>query len=305
VTLRFGVVGTGYWARQVHIPAAIASDRVELVGVFGRDEARLSETCATSGAEPFTCFDELVEQVDAIGFAIAPDAQAEFALTAARAGKHLLLEKPIATRLESARLLDEEVRSRNLAAVVFAAGLLMAPTAQWIDATRRQGPWNYARFENLSSTMEDATNPFFRSEWRRRLGALWDTGPHSLSTLCSVLGRVRTVSAAHGTDDLVVVTLGHDSGATSSLVVGSHASSAGSLWSSIVVGAAGIVSPPSIPDWKAASLTAYGTALTHLADQVEFGAAPHASDIGLGLHVVEILDAAEKSLRAGGTERLD
>jgi predicted dehydrogenase len=282
----------------------MASADIEFVGVFGRNEVSLAAVCASSGIRPFTGLAELIENVDVVGFAVTPDAQGELALEAARAGRHLLLEKPIATTLHAARLLEAEVRSGQLAAVVFAAGLLMAPTAQWIEATRSRGPWDYARFENLSSTMADESSPFFASEWRRRLGGLWDTGPHSLSTLCALLGRVLTVSATRGNGDLVAVALGHDSGAVSSLVVGSRASTIGVLSSSVVVGRAGVVSPPSIPDWESASIIAYGTALASLADEVENGAKPHASGIALGLHVVEILDAAERSLRSGKEQRL-
>jgi predicted dehydrogenase len=304
MTIRLGIVGTGYWATHVHIPAALASDHVDLVGITGRDESRLAVLSLETSIRAFSSFDELLEQVDIVAFAIAPSAQAGLALTAARAGKHLMLEKPIATTLEAARRLEHEVSARGLAAIVFAAGLLMTPTAEWIEATRKLGPWNYARFESVSSTMRESTNPFYGSEWRRDAGALWDTGPHALSTLCAVLGRVRTVHATRGRDDLIALSLSHSTGAVSSLVVGSHTTSTGALSSSIITGDAGVVSPPAIPDWEAASLVAYGHALAHLSDQIERGATPHASNIGLGLHVVEILDAAERSLRSGTIARL-
>jgi predicted dehydrogenase len=304
MTLRLGIVGTGYWATHVHIPAAMASDHVDLVGIAGRDESRLAVVGDATGIRAFASFDELLERVDAVAFAIAPSAQAGLALTAARAGKHLLLEKPIATTLEAAKLLEREMSSRGLAAIVFAAGLLMAPTSEWIEATRKLGPWDYARFESVSSTMRESSNPFFGSEWRRDAGALWDTGPHALSTLCAVLGRVTTVHATRGRDDLIALSLSHSSGALSSLVVGSHAG-AGALSSSVISGDAGVASPPAIPNWEAAALVAYGHALAHLSHQIERGAAPHASNIGLGLHVVEILDAAARSLQSGATERLD
>ena len=35
--LRFGLVGTGYWARIAHAPALASTEGIELAGVWGRD----------------------------------------------------------------------------------------------------------------------------------------------------------------------------------------------------------------------------------------------------------------------------
>lgn len=35
--MRFGLVGTGYWARSVHAAALQKVDGVQLAGVWGRD----------------------------------------------------------------------------------------------------------------------------------------------------------------------------------------------------------------------------------------------------------------------------
>ena len=42
VKLRVGVVGSGHWATEVHVPGVLASSAAECVGVYGRatDKAR-------------------------------------------------------------------------------------------------------------------------------------------------------------------------------------------------------------------------------------------------------------------------
>jgi predicted dehydrogenase len=39
--LRFGVLGTGYWAQEAHATALAASDQADLVAIWGRDPARV------------------------------------------------------------------------------------------------------------------------------------------------------------------------------------------------------------------------------------------------------------------------
>ena len=61
------------------------------------------------GAEAVGSFDELLERCDAVAFAVPPDVQAALAVRAAEAGRHLLLEKPVATTLADAERLAAAV----------------------------------------------------------------------------------------------------------------------------------------------------------------------------------------------------
>jgi ornithine cyclodeaminase/alanine dehydrogenase-like protein (mu-crystallin family) len=40
MALRFGVLGTGYWAQEAHATALAAADQADLVAIWGRDPAR-------------------------------------------------------------------------------------------------------------------------------------------------------------------------------------------------------------------------------------------------------------------------
>ena len=95
--LRFGLVGTGYWARITHAPALASGEGIEFAAVWGRDPGAARTLAAEHGVTAYADFDEFLAGVDAVAFAVPPDVQAGMAAQAAAAGKHLLLEKPIAT----------------------------------------------------------------------------------------------------------------------------------------------------------------------------------------------------------------
>src|SRR5580693_10720268 len=87
--MRFGLVGTGYWAKITHAPAIASTPGAELVAVWGRDEAAAAALAAEYGATAHADFGAFLDRVDAVAFAVPPDVQAPLALQAARMGKHL------------------------------------------------------------------------------------------------------------------------------------------------------------------------------------------------------------------------
>src|SRR5690242_211241 len=105
--MRFGMVGTGYWANEVHAAGIASHPDTQLVGVWGRNPEKASRVATQHGAAAFAEVDDLLDAVDAVVFAVPPQVQVGIATRAAEAGKHLLLEKPIATSLDAADRLVE------------------------------------------------------------------------------------------------------------------------------------------------------------------------------------------------------
>src|SRR5262245_23929338 len=95
--LRFGLVGTGHWAHIAHAPALASTEGIELTAVWGRNPPAASALAASYGAVAHEEIEALLAAVDGVAFAVPPDVQAPIAAAAARAGKHLMLEKPLAT----------------------------------------------------------------------------------------------------------------------------------------------------------------------------------------------------------------
>src|SRR5712671_1525734 len=94
--LRFGLVGTGHWARTAHAPALASTEGIEFAAVWGRNPRAAADLAAGYNVTPYGDIAAFLAEVDGVAFAVPPDVQAAIAARAARAGKHLLLEKPIA-----------------------------------------------------------------------------------------------------------------------------------------------------------------------------------------------------------------
>ncbi len=117
--LRFGLVGTGYRARIAHAPALASTEGIELAAVWGRDPRAAAGLAADFRAPAHEDLDAFLAAVDGVAFAVPPCVQAPIAAAAARAGKHLPLEKPIAISEAEADDLVEAVAAGQVASVVF------------------------------------------------------------------------------------------------------------------------------------------------------------------------------------------
>lgn len=213
--LRFGLIGTGYWAAAVHAPGIVAHPQAELVGVWGRGPAKAEALAARFGVQAFADVDELIESVEAVAFAVPPDIQAELAVRAAEAGRSLLLEKPLALTVAAADRIVQAVRAPT---VVFFTRRFDPGTRAWFRAEVDGRDWDGGSVRMLASIFEPG-NPFGESPWRRERGALWDIGPHALALLLPTLGDVEQVEAVRGHRDEVHLALRHDSGAASSVTL--------------------------------------------------------------------------------------
>ena len=70
-----------------------------------------------------------------------PDVQNAIAIRAARAGKHLLLEKPVGTSVADADRLAEAVRQAKVASVVFFTARFRADVRAWLADVTSRGGW--------------------------------------------------------------------------------------------------------------------------------------------------------------------
>lgn len=285
--LRVGVAGAGPWSRLFHAPMLAAHPDTTLTAVWARRSSAADEVARRHGAVAHDAFDRFLDDVDAVVFAVPPDVQAELAPRAARAGKALLLEKPLALDLTGA---EDVVR------VVEETGVptQMVLTWRYVPAVRS------LLAESAGSTPLGGRGWFlsggfrgglFATPWRLRHGPLFDLGPHVLDLLDAALGTVVGIRA-HG-DPLgwVGLQLDHEGGAAS------EASLTG--MSPVEPARAGIevhtadrvldVDTASFPD----SVTT--TIVDEFVATVRRGA-PHPLDARRGLHLQRLLDRAARQL---------
>ena len=295
--MRFGVLGTGFWAREIHAASLAEHPDAELVGVWGRDLAKAKALGAEFDVQGYDDLDALLAEVDAVTFSLPPDVQVPLAIRAAEAGKHLLLEKPIALSLDDADRLVDAVRANGVASVVFVTFRFQQATATWLAQAARTalaggaGSWLGNNYQPDS--------PFKDSVWRQQKGALWDLGPHALSLFLPTLGPVTAVQAGRGLGDTVHLVLTHESGAASTLTMSHTVAPMSSGIEFFVHGDAGRITL--LPEAGPVARAAHQVAVTELTQAATTGGT-HPCDVGFGREVVAVLAAAQRAVDSGCRE---
>ena len=290
--MRFGLVGTGPWARYTHGPGLSAADGVELVGVWGRNTDKAKALATDLGVAGYDDYAELLELVDAVAFAVPPRIQATMALEAAAVGKHLLLDKPVADSIDDARALSDEAAAEGIASVVFFTARFAPESRAFFAEVQATGGWK-GGWSRMLAALDKPGGPYRDSPWRReQRGALWDVGPHALSHLDAMLGPIAELRAVGGEGDLVHLVITHESGATSTASVSLFAPPAGTSFETGVWGEAGTAL---LPAGDTPAVESYRIAAQELVAVAESGDS-HLVDVTFGTRIVELLASAEQQL---------
>ncbi len=294
--MRFGLVGTGYWAKITHAPALASAPGAELTAVWGRDPASAAALAASCGATAHQDFGAFLDSVDAVAFAVPPHVQAPLAVRAARAGKHLLLEKPVALSVDDADRLVTAVDEAGVASIVFFTWRFNTEIRAWLTDEQARGGWSREGWSGGAAiwlgTSLQQDNPF-NTPWRREKGALWDLGPHLVGMLWACLGPVIEVTAVAGKADVTHLVLRHDTGVTSTVTCTQSAPEAAAGVTVFVWGEAGrSVMPVELVD----SVAALRTAAAELIAGATAGSPAHPCDVRFGREITLVLAKAQAQL---------
>jgi myo-inositol 2-dehydrogenase / D-chiro-inositol 1-dehydrogenase len=211
--VRLGVVGCGYVAEHVHLPVLSRLREVDVVALADRHAARLLRVAERFGVRSaYADVDELVADpaVEAVGVLVPPADHAEVAVAALDAGRHVLVEKPVAASAGDAdRLVERAATSAGIAMLGF--------NHRWLRNVRRArelvGKGALGRIEAVRTTLTsrsrfDADAP----EWRRRRelggGSLLEQGIHHFDLWRFLLGSEvdELYAVAHPADAGAAVT---------------------------------------------------------------------------------------------------
>ncbi|MFL6121479.1 Gfo/Idh/MocA family protein [Actinophytocola sp.] len=293
-TLRVGLVGAGPWAHRMHAPGIAGHPRTSLAAVWARREAAAAEVAAAHGATPTTDFDEFLGQVDAVAFAVPPAVQAPLAVRAARAGKHLVLEKPVAADVAEAELLVDAVTKAGVASIMVFTFRYATATRKWLDTVHAVDDWVGGEARWFSGTLTDTK--YEGSRWRHDGGALADIGPHVFDLLDGALGTVTSVEHARFTEPgLWHVMLGHDGGRLSTATMSMHTPAQPAVTDFAVHGPAGFL--PFNASGEAPER--YPTLLDDFVALVDTRTAEHPLDVRRGLHIQRLLGRVGDQLLGG------
>lgn len=210
--VRVGLVGAGPWATNMTAPTLAAGPETELVGVWSRSSGSAARLAASFQVTAFESYQDLLERCDAVAFAISPAAQPELAIEAARAGKALLLEKPLALDVASAERLAQAVEAAGVGSMVVFTYRYAASTREFL---RQAAVFKAAGGRGCFISPALTKGPFAGSTWRQEQGCLFDLGPHLFDLMEAALGPIQEASAAGDRNGWLSVTFRHGSGVTS------------------------------------------------------------------------------------------
>lgn len=189
--VRYGILGFGYFAERAIMPALRSSPNSELVAIQKRSLQKAREKAAEHGIRmAFDSAEQLVAhpQVDAVFIVSANNAHHGETITAARAGKHVLVEKPMALNSSEAEEMTEECRKHDVNLMV-GHMLRFSPLLTRIQDLVRSGEIGRIILAK-SEFIYDAGGS--RRQWLTDSqiaggGPIFDIGVHCLDTLRFVL----------------------------------------------------------------------------------------------------------------------
>ena len=113
--LRAAIVGIGTWGQNL-VRSVEGSGRIRFVAGSTRSPARAEEFCRRHGISLFGSYEELLESddVEAVVLATPHSRHCEEIVAAAKAGKHVFVEKPLGLSLKEAARAGRDRASRLL-----------------------------------------------------------------------------------------------------------------------------------------------------------------------------------------------
>jgi predicted dehydrogenase len=229
---RVALVGCGAMgeiaARDVY-PAAARSGTVELVAVVDPDGGRAADAARHTGARGYrTLADALTrEEIDAVDIRVPHHLHSRIALEAIGHGRHVLIEKPIATTVADAASMTDAAKT---AGVVLAVAENYPHLRAVRNARRLLTEGRVGRALAIQGTRAYRIDGVWvRDGWRESDGPaggiLLDQGTHQVSLIRQLGGPVTAVSAAlspGGSLDTVTLTLRLDSGLVAQSIITWH-----------------------------------------------------------------------------------
>lgn len=209
MTIRIGLIGCGLMAKA-HFPGyQAAHDRAEIV-MCCDNNLQLAKDFATKidgKSDIVTDWQQVIasEQVDAVDICAPHFLHAPMVLAAAQAGKHVLLEKPMAMNLDEAR---QMVAATNSAGKIFmvAQNQRYLPEHSHIRARLHQGDIGRviaARIDgNQFLSKGYPAGHWLFSKALAGGGVIRTTAIHKIDLLRYFLGEVRRVTALYSTSGL-------------------------------------------------------------------------------------------------------
>ncbi len=197
--VRVGMVGTGWYADWMHLPALQSHPQAEIAAICGRNRERAEET-ARKFAIPrvFTDYREMIEKANLHALVVASPDDMHFPITmdALDAGLHVLCEKPLALSAAQARAMTERAEAQGVKNMVYFT-LRWMPAHRYVRELIEAGAVGRCFHCHIQHFMSYGRSGKFgwRFDPKRAHGALGDLGSHAIDLARWYVGDIVQVSA--------------------------------------------------------------------------------------------------------------
>ena len=224
--LRWGILGCGDVAEHKGGPPLYTVEDSELIGVMRRDREKAEAFAARHGAKrAYHTVDALLAdpEINAIYVATQPYLHCEHTIAAARAGKHVLCEKPMALNVDECQQMIDACHEHNVTLMI-AYYRPFYPNVVKMKEVIAEGAIGDVVLARINHTAFYDPSRHEWGAWRTDSkmsggGVLMDLGSHRIDLLMHLLGDVKsaagyaeTVQFPHPVDDSAVFTLRFESG---------------------------------------------------------------------------------------------
>ena len=229
--IRFALVGTGMISK-IHSQELLNIENAKITAVFSPVEKDAKSFAEKLGAAWYTDFHEMLKSpdIDVVNILTPSGLHGEMTIDAARAGKHVIVEKPMDISLEKAREMIQVCRENQVKLCVISQHRF-DPSSIRLKSDIKSGQFGKTVLGQVSINWYRPQRYFTESPWRGTWkmnggGVLINQGIHTIDLLQFFMGEVESVYAhtdilAHQNievEDVAVATVKFKNGAFGTIV---------------------------------------------------------------------------------------
>ncbi|MFO7447494.1 MAG: Gfo/Idh/MocA family oxidoreductase [Ignavibacteriaceae bacterium] len=201
--IKLGIIGTGIAARKLHLPALQKlKEEFEIAAVCNHTEAKAAEFSKIAGDVPyFLNYKKLLKDktIEAVDIVLPISLNYKVVKDALKAGKHVIVEKPIAVNLKEAKKMlsfNKKYKTAMMVAENYRYRKSYRKAKEIIESGAIGKPYG-AQWNVFYYNTED--NEYGATKWRQKNlhpgGFITDGGVHNTAALRDLFGEVKYVSA--------------------------------------------------------------------------------------------------------------
>ena len=198
--VRFALVGCGRIAQNHFASIKKHSSRAELVGICDTDPIALEAAVVATGAKPFSNLASMLAELtaDIVVLTTPSGLHAEQAVEVAGAGRHVMTEKPMATRWEDGLRMVKACENANVHLFVVKQNRLN-PTLQLLKQAVDSDRFGRIYMVNINvfwtRPQEYYDSAAWRGTWEFDGGAFMNQASHYIDLLSWLIGPVESLQA--------------------------------------------------------------------------------------------------------------